>query len=442
MRRIERARHRLSGTMVAAIFWLAACRQPSPQKFTPEYVVQRYLTLASELGERDPDSLDFYVPRNGPQGGSPESPPSLEMLHTEAIKLRDDLVELRRERSIDPVRRQFLSQQVESLLFRIEQLQGRQRSFNEESRALFGVEVAIDSGEAERRNIRKQLGQVLGNPKSPAVAYSKYDAQFVVPRARVPAVLSAALQRCRELTLQHLALPENEQVRVEYVSQRPWSAYSRYLGESKSLIQVNMDYPLTVDRILNLACHEGYPGHHVFNLLRDRALVRDARREEFRAQPTFSPQSYLSEGAATYAPTLLLSDDERLRVERDLLFPLAGLKTSDARRYLRVEKLIGDLHTAGPAIARDYLDGNLEFVRAAEALDRETLMQHSETTLLYLNEFRTYMLTYTQGADEVRAYIESGNPTERERWQRYLTLIRDPEALRPLTSIAPLATVP
>jgi hypothetical protein len=364
------------------------------------------------------------------------------MLRAEAIKLREDLVELQRERSIDPVRRQFLSRQVESLLFRIEQLQGRQRSFDEESQALFGTEVAVDSDEVNRRNIRKQLGQLLGNPKSPAVAYSKYDAQFVVPRARVPAVLSAALQGCRKLTLQHVALPENEQVQVEYVSQKPWSAYSRYLGDSKSLIQVNMDYPLTVDRILNLACHEGYPGHHVFNLLRDRALVRDAQREEFRVQPTFSPQSYVSEAAATYAPTLLLSDDERLHFERDLLFPLAGLKASDARRYLRVEKLIGDLHTAEPAIARDYLDGNLEFVRAAEALERETLMQHSETTLLYLNEFRTYMLTYTQGADQVRAYIESGNATERERWRRYLALIRDPEALRPLTSIRPVATVP
>src|SRR5438309_6730088 len=40
MRRIDRARHRISGTLVAATLSLAACRQPSPQKVTPEYVVE------------------------------------------------------------------------------------------------------------------------------------------------------------------------------------------------------------------------------------------------------------------------------------------------------------------------------------------------------------------------------------------------------------------
>lgn len=402
----------------------------------PECLVERYLTLTSELGERDPDSLDFYVPRDTPKPGLPANPPDLRLLQLESIKLRDDLLEARQEHRIDPERGQFLSRQVKSILFRLEQLQGRARPFDEESRALFGVKVGRDSGADDRKKVRKELAQLLGNPESTAVAYSKYDAQFIVPAARVPAVVGAALQHCRALTLEHVVLPSNEQVRVEYVSQKPWSAFSRYLGDSKSLIRINVDYPLTVDRIVNLACHEGYPGHHIFNLLRDMALVRDRRREEFRVQPTFSPQSYLSEGAATYAPTLLLSDDERLRLERDVLFPLAGLKPAGAERYVQVEKLIGELHTAEPAIAREYLDGNLEFVRAAEALERETLMQHSETTLLYLNEFRTYMLAYTLGADQVRTYVESGNPTEAERWQRYLLLIRDPDALASSSSSA------
>lgn len=429
MRRIRLVRHSLSGTTVTAILWLAACRQPSHQRLTPEYLVERYLTLTSELGERDPDSLDFYVPRDTPKSGLPTNPPDLRLLHSEAVKLRDDLLEARQEHRIDPGRGQFLSRQVESVLFRVEELQGRPHSFDEESRALFGVEVGRDSGAEDRRKVRNELAQLLGNPKSTAAAYSNYDAQFIVPAARVPAIVGAALQRCRALTLEHVALPSNEQVHVEYVSQKPWSAFSRYLGDSKSLIRINMDYPLTVDRIVNLACHEGYPGHHVFNLLRDRALVRDGRREEFRVQPTFSPQSYVSEGAATYAPTLLLSDEERLRMERDVLFPLAGLKPAGAKRYVEMEKLIGELHTAEPAIARDYLDGNLEFVRAVEAFERETLMEHSETMLLYLNEFRTYMLAYTLGADQVRTYVESGKPTEAERWRRYLLLIRDPDAL-------------
>jgi hypothetical protein len=124
-----------------------------------------------------------------------------------------------------------------------------------------------------------------------------------------------------------------------------------------------------------------------------------------------------------------LSDDERLAVERDLL-SVAGLKADDVKRYIRVETLVAGLHTAEPSIARDYLDGKLEFVRAADALERETLMQHTETTLLYLNEFRTYMLTYTVGADQVRAYIEQGNANSAQRWQRYISLITEREVLK------------
>jgi hypothetical protein len=324
-------------------------------------------------------------------------------------------------------RRKFLQDQVEALLFRIDQLSGQTRSFDVESRALFGVVAPQDQGEAKRNAARNQLRDLLGGSAKLAAAYSKYDTQFIVPRARLTVVMQAALQSCRALTLQHVSMPGNERVRVEYVSQKPWSAFSRYLGNAQSVIMVNTDYPLTVDRVLNLACHEGYPGHHVFNLLRDQKLVHEMHREEFRVQPTFSPQSYVSEAAATYAPVLVMSDEERVRIERDVLFPAAGLKVGGVRRYLKVQKLVASLHTAEPAIARDYLDGKLEFVRAADALEREMAMEHSEATLLYVNEFRTYMLTYTLGVDDVKKFVEAGDPSVPEKWQRYLSLVITPQ---------------
>jgi hypothetical protein len=213
---------------------------------------------------------------------------------------------------------------------------------------------------------------------------------------------------------------------VQYVRLKPWSAFSRYLGDAHSLIQLNLDYPLTVDRILELACHEGYPGHHVFNLTRDRSLIEQQHREEFRVQPTFSPQSYVSEAAASYAPDLALSDAARLHIERDVLAPIASLKATDFPRYLALEHLVAQLHTTEPSIARDFLDGGLEFARASSALERETLMPQGEVTLLYLNEFRTYMLCYTLGRDSIQTYIEGGSPSDATRWQRYVALMTNP----------------
>ena len=52
--------------------------------------------------------------------------------------------------------------------------------------------------------------------------------------------------------------------------------YNWYKGNLRSVIQVNTDLPLAVDRAIDLACHEGYPGHHVYNALLEQRLVKGA----------------------------------------------------------------------------------------------------------------------------------------------------------------------
>jgi hypothetical protein len=414
--------------VLGGLLILSACRGRGGGSARPaaDDPVRRYLSLALELGERDPDSLDFYA------GADPEldklraNPEALDGIRNSARALSMQVRNLPLSPSFDARRKASLLAQIDALALRTEELRGDTRPFDEESRILFGVVAPPDSNAASRAKVRAQLAHLLANEKDPAAAYARLDAQFVVRRDRVPAVMAAALQQCRALTLQHMSLPPGEHVDVKYVNLKPWSAFSHYMGDAHSVIEVNMDYPLTVDRIMNLACHEGYPGHHVFNTMRDFSLVRGKHLDEFRVQTTFSPQSYVSEAAASYAPSLVLSDAERLHIERDLLLPVAGLKGLDCQRYLEVERLIDSLHTAEPSIARDYLDGRLEFVRAADALERATLMQHGETTLLYLNEYRTYMLSYTLGVDTVKALVEAGYPTDAERWQRYQNLMTNP----------------
>ena len=39
---------------------------------------------------------------------------------------------------------------------------------------------------------------------------------------------------------------------------------------------MNTDLPIYIDRAIDLACHEGYPGHHVYNVLLEKNLVRIA----------------------------------------------------------------------------------------------------------------------------------------------------------------------
>ena len=87
---------------------------------------------------------------------------------------------------------------------------------------------------------------------------------------------------------------------VEYVTDKSWSGYNWYKGGFHSLIQVNTDLPIFIDRAIDLACHEGYPGHHVYNTLLEKHLVRDRGWIEFSVYPLFSPQSLIAEGTANF----------------------------------------------------------------------------------------------------------------------------------------------
>jgi len=420
-----RVRTACVAVLLGTLLLCSACRrQAAPPSL--DDLAHRYVVLMVELGERDLDSLDFYVGTDQSIEELRKHPESFESLHRSALALRTQVEQLTANTVDDERRKELLLRQIDAMVLRTEQVQGHNRSFDEESRTFFGVVAPADDDAAARKQARAQIASLLGNAAHPAQAYDRFDARFVVPPERVPVVMQLALQQCRALTLQHMSLPPGEHVDVEYVAVKPWAAFSRYLGNAHSLIQINMDFPMTVDRALDLACHEGYPGHHVFNTMRDVALVQRQHREEFRVQPTFSPQSYVSEAAASYAPHMVLGEGERLRIERDVLAPAAGLTGLDFERYLALQALVDRLHTAEPSIAREYLDGMLEFERAAEALEHETLMEHGESTLLYLNEFRTYMLAYTQGVDSMRAYVEAGEPTDAERWRRYVALMMEP----------------
>src|SRR4029078_9675974 len=134
---------------------------------------------------------------------------------------------------------------------------------------------------------------------------------------------------------------------VEYVTDRSWSGYNWYQGGYRSLIQVNIDLPIFIDRAIDLACHEGYPGHHVYNALLEKHLVRDRGWVEFSVYALFSPQSLIAEGAGMCGREVPLRRDERIDFARRVIFPAAGLDGVRAEEYEDVLALADRLSYAG-----------------------------------------------------------------------------------------------
>src|SRR6185436_9984621 len=161
---------------------------------------------------------------------------------------------------------------------------------------------------------------------------------------------------CRRRTLQHVRLPVAETFTVEYVKNKSWSGYNWYQGDYRSLIQVNTDLPIYIDRAIDLACHEGFPGHHVYNALLEQRLVRERGWVEFSVYALFSPQSLIAEGTANYGIEVAFPGEERAAFEREVLYPLAGLDVSQAVMHDRVQALVDKLSYAGNEAARKYLN--------------------------------------------------------------------------------------
>jgi hypothetical protein len=216
-----------------------------------------------------------------------------------------------------------------------------------------------------------------------------------------------------------VTLPANERITIEPVRNRPWAAFSRFLGGARSTIQINADFRFTVDQLLQIACHEGYPGHHARNVLLESA----SRGPEALAQLTFSRGSLVSEAAAMNAIDVAFSDDERVRVERDLLFPIAGLAAADVEQHVAVERLVGELQIVQADVARRYLDGALEFERAVNALEEQALVPHAEAAMKYVNEYRSYVTTYTTGRAHFAARLAAcagDRPSDDLRWRCFI----------------------
>jgi hypothetical protein len=399
--------------IIAVVFTAAAC---GPSRFDRQ--VREYVRLAVALGERDPDSIDSYYGPPPWVADIRRKPPSLTEIRRSALDLERQLQGDRHARA------KRLGTQLRAIATRADELLGHKQTFDQQSSAYFGVTLPATAP----RNLdqdREEIERLIPGTGSLAERYAAFDRQFQVPADRLPAVMARAIRGCRDQTLRQLQLPAGETVRLEYVHNKPWSAFSRYQGNFQSVISVNVDFALTVDRVLQLACHEAYPGHHAQNVLQDLRIVRGLHWMEWTVQPTFSPQSLVSEALATFAVKIAFPAQERMLFERDALFPIAGFDPKTADKYDRVERLIDKLQSAEPAIARSFLDGKLEWARAADALEQQVLMADSEQTLKYISEYRSYMITYTLGPALVAEQVHN--------WKQFEQLMLDPDAAERIT---------
>jgi hypothetical protein len=212
----------------------------------------------------------------------------------------------------------------------------------------------------------------------------------------VPSAFQAAVAAIRSRVLRHIDLLPDEHVSVERVAGLGFEARAVYTGGFRTEVSLDQSASLDLARLVWLAAHETYPGHHVQHVLADRDLVITRGWHERALHARFGRHLLVAEGAAEAGAALLLDGDAFDDLCREVAL-VAGMRAEAAPDLVAVHRgvLALDLHVA--AIAQAYLDGETGSEEASERLAEAALVSSPRDFLGVIERQRTGVLAYPVG---------------------------------------------
>lgn len=407
----------------------------TPSK-TVDAISLDYIRLSLSMTPHDGSFVDAYYGPAALQEQAVETPLSLDEIKSQAKSMLANLNQLPmpKAKSIQALRMAYLQKQTIAMLGRIDLLQGKKISFDQESAVLYDA-VAPHYNRSHFEAIIKQIDALLPGPGTTVERVNAFRSQFIIPRDKLRVVFETAIQACREQTLKHISLPEGENFKLEFVTNKVWSGYNWYKGNYQSLIQINVELPIYIERAIDIGCHEGYPGHHTYNVLLEKNLVNERKWLEYSVYPLFSPQSLIAEGSANYGVAMAFPEPLKKSFQREVLYPLAGIDPSLIDKYDALLTLTSQLSYAGNEAARDYIDGKMSREQAIQWLINVELypVEKAPQRISFFDANRSYVINYNVGKDLVKDYVEfnsknvSSEPAKTElRWQIFQQLLSTP----------------
>ena len=413
---------------------MAGCGSPETSKPLEPIAVEKeqyslgqageeFVKIALRMGEVDGDYVDAY-------SGPTEWREAVKGTEIDALTLAKDIkalqsrIELLNVDSSETVRQKNLMKLLRAMAVRLDVVTHKTVSFDTEVSDIYDVKPPrYDLSEYD--SILVELDALVPGEGSTADRVLAFKNTFEIPKDKLKPVFDRAIAECRSRTQKYFDLPETEKFRMEFVNNKSWSGYNYYQGNYESLIQINTDFPITIERAVDLGCHEGYPGHHVWNLFIERELVGKRGWIEYSVNPLFGPFGPLAEGSGNFGIELAFPGDEKMAFETNVLFPMAGLDIAGAKKFNRVLELEAKLKHATNDIARRYLDGEITKDEAVPLIQKYYLQSYekSEQRLRFMEKYRGYVINYNIGQDIVRDYVKSAGNTADAQWAAFRDML-------------------
>ena len=393
------------------------------------YLAENYVRLGLTIGLYDADFVDAYY---GPDSLKPAISKSSifpkDSLLNLVTELRSSLKNsIEKLNDSSKVRARWMSQQLLAFDRRIRIYSGEFKTFDEESKELFGISAPVYPKE-HYKLLLDTLNQLLPGKGTVQDRFQNLANRFIIPENKLDTIFKTTIAEARKSTKAYYSLPETETFTIEYVKNKPWSGYNWYKGNYTSLIQINTDTRIFIERAIDVGSHESYPGHHVYNMLLEKNLYQDKGWVEISLYPLFSPQSFIAEGSANYGIDLVFPGDKKIRFAKEKLLPLAGLDTTFIGIYFKSLAIRGKLNYARNEAARGIVNQTMNDQQALDWLMNYCLY-NQETALKsisFIKKYRSYVINYNYGQDLVRNYIELNEKDPKKRWEVFGKLLSNP----------------
>ena len=367
---------------------------------------RRYVELGFGIERHQQGTVDAYF---GPEWIRDEAlaapPPSPGELLDRATSLLADVTTA----ELAPTRTDYLTAQVQALHTTCRTLVGEAIPYRDEVRLCFDIEPE-KVPETVYDEAIAALGDALPDEGDIATRMIAWRAQFEIPVETARLMIETIADEARTQSSVFAPLPEGEGIEISMVSGQPWSGYNWYLGGCRSLIEINTDLPIRANALLDLICHEGYPGHHTEHAVKEQSLYRERGYGEHAIQLINTPECVISEGIATLAESIVFTPEEAAEWRREHLYLPVGIAVDPAR-----ERQIAKAQHALKSVA-----GNAALLLHDEGAPADDVVAYIERYGLETPErakhrfsfisdplWRAYVFTYHVGYDLLGAWLDA-----------------------------------
>ncbi|HET6845864.1 MAG TPA: hypothetical protein VFH29_03465, partial [Anaerolineales bacterium] len=365
---------------------------------TTQQIAEEYVRLALDIDQHLPGYIDAYF---GPPEWKDEAAragkrPLVDLAHRAEILAG----EVAADDNLDPQRKDFLSLHVRAMQTSLRLLGGEKLSLADEVENIYDIrpQWIDESVFLERQRLLDDL-LPRGGTLIERTAMRKRSVEIAVEKAKE--LLPILEARLRQATRQRFPLPAEESVEFRFVSGKPWQGYNWYLGNCRSRIELNTDLPMQLPRLVQLVAHECYPGHHTELCIKDTRLHHEKGELEHSLALLNSPTCAISEGIATSAFSVILSEQEQHDWYVQEIFPRAGLTAELGERETAINAALFPLGAAAGNAAFMLHDRGATDDEVLSYLRQYGLLTEAEARkrLEFIRDplDRSYVFTYDMG---------------------------------------------